>query len=186
MKTSLFRPFAAALLLATPMFFASCSDDSDPEPEDDNEFITTIRYKLTPTSGTGQAVTAEWKDLDGAGGAAPTITGLALAPNTSYTGTISFLDETKTPADDITEEVREENYEHLVIYTPNPATGLMNITRTDKDKNNLEVGLTTNVQTGTTNSGNLTIQLRHQPGTKNGTAAPGSDDANVTFPVTLR
>ncbi|MBC6611144.1 hypothetical protein H8B15_09430 [Hymenobacter sp. BT507] len=184
MKTSLFRPFAA-LLLATPLFFASCSDDSDPEPEDDNEFITTIRYRLTPTSGTGQAITAEWKDVDGAGGTAPTISTITLAPNTTYTGTVEFLDETKTPADNITEEVKEENYEHLVVYTPNP-TSLMTITRTDKDRNNLEVGLTTTVQTGAAASGNLTIRLRHQPGTKDGTEAPGSDDANVTFPVVLR
>lgn len=186
MKTSLFRPFAAALLLATPMLFASCSDDSDPEPEDDNELITTVRYTLTPTSGTGQAVTAVWKDVDGAGGTAPTISTITLVPNTVYTGTIEFLDETKTPADNITEEVREENYEHLVIYTPNPAS-LMNITRTDaKDRNGLEVGLTTRVQTGAAASGNLTIQLRHQPGTKDGSPLPGSDDANVTFPVVLR
>lgn len=183
MKTSLFRPFAA-LLLATPMFFASCSDDSDPEPEDDNEFITTIRYTLTPTSG-GQAITAEWRDIDGAGGTAPTISTLTLSPNTTYTGTISFFNETTSPVDDITEEIREENYDHLVIYTPTPAS-LMNIERTDRDRNNQQVGLTTTVGTGAAASGNLIIQLRHQPGTKDGTSLPGSDDANVTFPVVLR
>ncbi|UOR04940.1 hypothetical protein MUN82_18625 [Hymenobacter aerilatus] len=184
MKTSLFRPFAA-LLLATPLFFASCNDDKDPEPEADNEFITTVRYTLRPTSGTGQAVTAEWKDVDGAGGNAPTISTITLAPNTTYTGTIEFLDETKTPADNITEEIREENDEHLVVYTLNP-TSLMTITRTDKDGKGFDVGLTTTVQTNAAASGNLTIQLRHQPGTKDGTAGPGSDDANVTFPVVLR
>lgn len=187
MKKILFRPSFAALLLALPLLFTSCKkDNDDPEPEDENELITTVRYTLTPATAGGQTVTAEWKDLDGEGGAAPTIGTLRLAPNTTYTGTISFLDETKTPAGDVTAEVREENYEHLVIYTPAPASA-MTITRTDRDRNNLEVGLTTNVRTGAAAiTGTLQIQLRHQPGVKDGTATPGSDDANITFPIVLQ
>lgn len=184
MKKTFFRPFAAAFLLAAPLLFASCSDNSDPEPEDDNELITTVRYTLTPVSG-GTAVTADWKDIDGDGGTAPTIGTLRLAPNTAYTGTVTFLDETKTPVEDTTEEVREESDEHLVIYTPSPIS-LMTVTRTDKDDNGLDVGLSTTVQTGAAASGTLQIQLRHQPEGKDGTSAPGSDDANVTFPVVLQ
>ena len=185
MKKTIFRPFAAALLLATPFFFTSCKDDNDdPEPEDENELITTVEYTLTPIGG-GQAVTATWRDIDGQGGNAPTISTLTLAPNKRYTGSIRFLDETKTPVENTTDEVREESYEHLVVYTLNP-TSLMTITRTDKDRNNLEVGLSTTVQTGAAASGSLRIQLRHQPGAKDGTEAPGSDDANVTFPVVLQ
>lgn len=184
MKMTRFRPFAA-LLLATPLLFTACNDDNDnPEPEDDNELITTVEYTLTPVGG-GTAVTATWKDIDGQGGNAPTISTLTLAPNKRYTGSIRFLDETKTPVENTTEEVREESYEHLIVYTPSPAS-LMTITRTDQDRNKLQVGLDTDVQTGAAASGTLKIQLRHQPGTKDGTEAPGSDDANVTFPVVLQ
>lgn len=185
MKKNLIQPSFAALLLALPLLFASCNkDNNDPVPEDNNELITTVQYTLTPVNG-GPAVTAEWKDIDGNGSNAPTIGTLRLAPNTAYTGTVAFLDETKTPATITTEEVRAESYEHLVVYTPAP-TGLLTITRTDRDRNNLEVGLSTNVQTGAAASGSLRIQLRHQPGAKDGTEAPGSDDANVTFPVVLQ
>ncbi|WP_236704879.1 hypothetical protein [Hymenobacter sp. AT01-02] len=38
--------------------------------------------------------------------------------------------------------------------------------------------------TGTT--GSLKITLRHQPETKDGTATPGSTDAEVTFPTVVR
>lgn len=185
MKKPLFRPFLAALLLAAPLFATSCKDDKeDPTPDDENELITTVRYTLTPTGG-GSAVTVEYKDLDGAGGNAPTIGSLTLAPNTTYTGAVSFLDESKNPASDITAEVNAENYEHLVVYTPAPM-GLVSVTRTDRDRNNLEVGLATRLVTTAAASGTLKITLRHQPGTKNGSDTPGSTDAEVTFPVTVR
>ena len=132
MKKPLFRPFLAALLLAAPLFATSCKDDKeDPQPDDENELITTVRYTLTPVGG-GAAVTAESKDLDGDGGNAPVTSTLTLAANTTYTGTITFLDESKSPAEDITAEVSAESDEHLVVYTPAPAN-LVSITRTDRD-----------------------------------------------------
>lgn len=186
MYASAFRPYVAALLLALPLLATTgCKKDKDePTPDDENELITTVRYTLTPVGG-GTALTAEWKDLDGAGGNAPTIGSLTLAPNTTYTGAVTFLDESKSPADDITAEVNTESYEHLVVYTPTPAN-LVSVTRTDRDRNNLEVGLTTRLITATAASGSLKITLRHQPGAKNGQPEPGSTDAEVTFPLTVR
>ena len=177
-----------ALLLAAPLAFTACSDDDDPEPEEDNELITTVTYALTPAAGsTAPAVTITWEDLDGAGGTAPVITGgpLALRAGTTYTGTITLLDKTKTPAADITAEVREEDEDHLFTYEPAPA-GLLTVTRTDKDSKNLEVGLTTRLVTTTAATGTLKITLRHQPGTKNGTAGPGDTDVDATVPVTVQ
>ncbi|GAB2948125.1 hypothetical protein GCM10027048_11260 [Hymenobacter coalescens] len=186
MKKPLFRPFLAALLLATPMvFLAGCgNDDDDPEPEEENELITTVRYTLTPAGG-GTPVIVEYKDLDGAGGNAPTIGSLTLAANTTYTGAVAFLDESKTPAANITAEVSAEANEHLVVYVPAPAN-LLTITRTDRDGNNRELGLATRVVTTAAATGTLKVTLKHQPGTKNGQPEPGSTDAEVTFPVTVR
>ena len=113
-----------ALLLALPLAFSACSDDDEPEPEEDNELITTVTYALTPAAGsTAPAATITWEDLDGAGGAAPVITGgpLALRAGTTYTGTITLLDKTKTPAANITDEVAKEKDDHLFIYEPAPA-----------------------------------------------------------------
>ena len=80
--------------------------------------------------------------------------------------------------------------EHLFVYTPNPAT-LLTYTYGDKDSRNFNVGLIGSVRTGAVGAGKLKVQLRHQPpinGTavKNGTVAPGSDDVNLDFTLTVR
>ena len=186
MKTPLFRPFAL-LLLAAPFAIAACDDDKDPDPVDDNEVITTVTYTLTPVGG-GTPVSVTFRDPDGDQGSQPGVTtgALTLAAGTTYTGTITLLDETKSPAENTTEEVRNESDEHLLVYKVNPA-GLLTITRTDRDANNLEVGLSTAVQTqATAGTGSLNVLLRHQPGAKDGTETPGSSDVDVTFPVTVQ
>ncbi|MCC2548190.1 hypothetical protein LJY25_17200 [Hymenobacter sp. BT175] len=176
-----------ALLLSLPLAFSACSDD-EPEPEEDAELITTVTYALTPAAGsTAPAATITWEDLDGAGGAAPVITGgpLTLRANTTYTGTITLLDKTKSPVANVTDEVATEKEDHLFFYAPTPA-GLMTITRTDRDANNREVGLTTRLATTAAGSGSLKITLLHQPGTKDGTASTGEADVEATVPVTVQ
>lgn len=181
-------PLLFALLLAAPLVFSACKDDEDvPEPQD-NELITTVIYALTPATGSAApAATITWEDLDGAGGAAPVITGgpLTLRANTAYTGTITLLDKTKTPVANITDEVAKEKEDHLFIYEPTPAN-LVTVTRTDRDAKNLEVGLATRVATTAAATGTLKITLRHQPGTKNGTAAPGDTDVAATVPLVVQ
>lgn len=175
----------AAALLAAPLVFSACSDDDDPTPDEENEQITTVTYLLTPTTGGGAAVTATWRDTDGTGGSAPTIGSLGLRPNTTYTGSIVLLDETKSPVADVTEEVEEESDEHLLVYASTPAS-LLAITRTDRDSKNLEVGLATQLVTNAAGIGSLRVTLRHQPVGKDGTATPGDTDVEVTFPVTVQ
>jgi hypothetical protein len=176
----------AALLLAVPLAFASCKKDkAEPKPDEDNEQITTITYELTPTTAGGTVATVTWKDTDGTGGNAPTIGTLNLRPNTTYTGALALLDETKSPVARISEEVAEEKDDHMFFFESTPAS-LLGITRTDRDSKNLEVGLASQVVTTAAGTGTLKITLRHQPGTKNGTFAPGDTDVEVTFPVTVQ
>ena len=176
----------AALLLAAPLAFASCSKDKDePTPDEDNEQITTVTYVLTPTTPGAAAATVTWRDVDGTGGNAPTIGTLNLRPNTTYTGAITLLDETKNPVVNTSDEIAKEKDEHLFFYEPTPAA-LLAIARTDKDSKNLEVGLVTSLVTNAAGTGTLKVTLRHQPGAKNGTFAPGDTDVEVTFPVTVQ
>ena len=182
---SLLRVTLLAFVAAAPLFSACSDDNDDPTPDDDNEQITTVTYKLTPTTGGGAPVLVTYKDADGDGGANPVTGSLTLAANTTYTGELILLDETKNPAVNTSAEILEEADEHLFVFEPAPAN-LMTVTRTDKDKNNLEIGLQTRLVTTTAATGTLKITLRHQPGTKNGTSAPGDTDVEVNFPTTVR
>jgi len=175
------------LALAVSSALVGCKG-SDPEPEE-NEFISTVQLVFTPAAG-GNAITATWRDLDGEGGTTPTVTPINLARNTTYNVAIKFLNETVSPADDITKEIQEEADEHLVVFTPAPAN-LVQFTVTDRDSRNLPIGLASRAVTTAAGTGTLQVVLRHQPPVngqpiKNGTATPGSTDAEVTFNVAIQ
>jgi len=172
-------------LFGVATLFVQCKDSGTAVEADENELITSVTLNFRET-GTGTTTSFAYKDADGDGGSQPTkFDTVSLKANTEYTMTIAFLDESKTPADDITEEIREESYEHLLVYTPSPAS-LLTYTYGDKDKNNYPIGLTGTAKAGTAGIGKLKVQLRHQPGAKNGTATPGSDDVNLDFNLKVK
>jgi hypothetical protein len=72
----------------------------------EEELITTVQLKITE-SGTINTNTYSWKDVDGVGGNIPVIQGITLSPNKSYEVEVEFLDESKNPAADITQEVKQ-------------------------------------------------------------------------------
>lgn len=173
------------MLLGIVVGLSGCKKE-DAAPEDENELITTVQLKFT--DGTN-VQTFQWRDIDGDGGAAPTIQNIALKANKTYKLDISLLNESKTPAEDITKEVEEESDEHLLVFTPSPAA-LMTYTYGDKDANNFPIGLTGSLKTTAAGTGTLQVVLRHQPPVngmrqKNGTATPGSTDVDVTFNVSV-
>lgn len=180
------RKLTWMLLAGMMLSFVQCKDSGDEvEPDDENELITSVTLKFTE-QGTSNVSTFSYKDADGDGGNAPTkFDTIALKPNTTYTLAIALLDESKSPVDDITKEVEEESDEHLFVYTPSPAA-LLTYTYGDKDKNNFPIGLTGKAVTGAAGDGKLKVQLRHQPGAKNGTPTPGSDDVNLDFQLKVK
>lgn len=166
--------------------FNSCKE-KEIEPGEENELITTVNLKFTNA---GNSQTFKYLDLDGDGGKVATIDKISLKPNTEYSVEIELFDESKSPKLNISEEVAAEADEHFFVYTANPAS-LLKYTYTDKDKNNLPVGLKGTITTTTAASGKLKVQLRHQPpvngkATKDGTANPGSDDINIDFDLAVQ
>jgi len=171
------------------VFLTACNDDPE-EPENPEEVITTFTYTLVSTSGT--AVTLSFRDIDGDGGNAPTISGGTLAANTSYVGTATFLNESVSPTDVVTEEIEEEDDEHQLFFVPSSSLNAT-VTYLDTDDDGNPIGLSSSLVTGDASSGQLTIILRHEPdkfadGVSGGNIANagGETDIEVTFDVTIQ
>jgi hypothetical protein len=157
--------------------------------EDEGELITTVKLSLG-VSLVGNPVDYVWRDLDGPGGNAPVLPdtiklGQITPGGSPYLGTLTFLNEQNGTIEDITLEVKNEAKDHFVCYEVSsmlmPPTGLT-ISATDKDENNLPIGLSTEWKPMGKDFGVVVIRLKHQPGIKNGTCAVGETDVEVTFP----
>ena len=184
------RKWMPAIFLGISVLFTQCDKAKDVEPDDENELITTVQLKFTP-SGSTATQTFTFRDTDGDKGNPPSVfEKITLKPNTTYTLTVDLKDESKSPAEDITKEVKEEADEHLFVFTPSPAS-LLTYTYGDKDARNFSIGLTGTARTGAAGTGKLKVQLRHQPpmngkAVKNGTPGPGSDDVNLDFNLEVK
>ena len=178
--------FLKYALLASTLIFASCSDDDDntPEPVNEEEVITTLTVTLESGSDT---VVMQYQDLDGDGPDAATVTvSGSLSNNTTYAGSIVLLNETESPAENITEEVEEEDDEHQFFYTVGAGLDVdTEYSNFDGDGNPLGTMFVLN--TGITSSGGLTFTLRHEPNKPNTGLenAGGETDIEVTFDVTV-
>ncbi|MEZ0539122.1 hypothetical protein [Fibrella arboris] len=178
------------LALSGLLFLNGCNKATDPQPADENELITTVTLRFTE-QGTANTQAFTFQDKDGDGGAAPTrFDSVTLTAGKSYSLAVEVLDESKTPTDNITNEIKEKQDEHLFVYTANPGT-LLAYTYGDKDSRNFPIGLTGTATTGPAGTGQFNVRLRHQPpvngvAVKNGTSAPGSDDVNLTFSLTVK
>lgn len=176
------------ITLVSSLFIACSSDDDAPIPVNEEEVITTLRVTLSPDN-FGNSTILETRDLDGDGPNAPviTISGADLTAMTTYSGTIVLLNETITPAGNITLEVEEEAEEHQFFYTTGGNLDL-STTYTSFDSNMNPLGITFDMTTGAASSGTFTITLRHEP-TKPNTGladAGGETDISATFNLTIQ
>ncbi len=180
--------FLFALLLSTILLNSCSSDDDNPEPVNEEEVITTVRFTLIP-SNAGDTVVFLSQDLDGDGPNAPVNTVMGtIAASTQYTGSVQFLNEIESPAEDITLEVLEEDDEHQVFYEFSGTSG-SSVTYSDMDADGNPIGVSVNFNSGATATNNtLTITLKHEPnksavGVSDGdiTNAGGETDVEVTF-----
>ncbi|MEM6829692.1 MAG: type 1 periplasmic binding fold superfamily protein [Bacteroidota bacterium] len=170
------------------VLFSACSKD-DPEEENEQEVITTLIVTLT--DGTNVR-TLSFADAD-ADPTTPSVFVLdALDANTTYTFTIELLNETETPAEIVTTEIREEDEDHQFFFL---VDGTLNVTAAygDQDADGNPIGLIGTMTTGDASAGDLTVILRHEPdknaaGVSDGeiTNAGGETDIEVDFAVTIQ
>lgn len=175
------------LSLSTMMLVACHKDEQDPEtPQviiNEEEVITTCKLMFTDISGTSTDTTAVYRDPDGDGGNAPIqFDTIYLHSGTQYATEIVLLNETVSPPDSISNEVQEEGEDHLFCFSVSGTT--IDIVRTDSD-GTFEIGLQSTWTTTNASEGSVTVTLKHQPGVKDGTCAPGDTDVEVTFPVII-
>lgn len=101
------------------------------------------------------------------------------------------MNESESPAEDITEEIEEEDDEHQFFFTS--SVGGWSVSYDDADGEGNPVGLATKLTTTGAGSGSLTVILRHEPdksasGVAGGsiTNAGGETDIEVTFDVEVK
>lgn len=179
--------FLATAIFMTLLFVSCSNDDDNPEPVNEEEVITTMTITLSPNGG-GTPVTLQTRDLDGDGPNAPVIDVSGnLTTGVTYNGAIVLLNETESPAENITEEVEEESDEHQFFYTVGGGLDVSTeYANFDGNANPLGTLFTLNV--GTASTGTLTFTLRHEP-TKPNTGlsdAGGETDITATFNVTIQ
>ena len=177
-------------LFALPLLAMVACGPETPELPNEEELITTLQLDFRNAS-SGEVSTFKLYDEDGFGPIEPVYTNGQLEANTNYTVTITVLNETENPADNITAEIAEEAADHQFFFT---ASNSLNIdfAYDDTDVNNNPVGLSTIFTTGAASEGTLTVVLRHEPakdaaGVKDGdiTNAGGETDIQAVFDVTI-
>ena len=175
----------AALLMVT--FVATGCKKDDKEPENEEELITTVKLMFTEVGGTG-TLTFTFKDVDGPGGNPPSMNEqIVLAPNKQYNCAIELLDESKTPAEDITDEIKKEANDHQFYFAP---TGV-NITvgGLNNDPLGRPLGVTSVWTTGAVSGpGTVKVTLKHKPGAK-GSSDPvtvGETDIEINFAARIQ
>lgn len=190
---NIFGPMVPGLLMAFAL--TACKKDEQPQPQtpvqppSEEEVITTLEVTFSDL-GSGAEYTLLFRDADGPGGNAPEITGDGIPGNSEYTMNLRLLNESVSPAEDITEEISEEDDEHQLFFSVNGVA--LTVQYADLDANDHPVGLLNLANTGEAGAGTLTITLRHQPdkgaaGVAQGdiTNAGGETDIEVTFPVEI-
>lgn len=191
------------MLLSCIVFLSSCNDDDEPTKEDTPEMITKATLTFTPESG-GAAISATATDPDGEGVQDVAIDGpINLAANTSYTLSLTLINELADPGDaeyNITEEVQEEGDEHMFFYSwtnnvfsdPDGNGNIDNraddVNYNDADEDGQPIGLETSWTTAVASSGTFRVVLKHQPGLKTATstATTGETDLDLEFEINIQ
>jgi len=159
-------------------------DDHDHDHDHENELITTVKLHVIET-GTTDTVSYAWKQVGGPG-TAIVVDSIALKQGKVYEVLTEVLDESKTPAKNITTEIRNGANFHRFVYTSTITSLLLQVLDFDTQTPAMELGLRFRITTpDVMGSGNLKCVLKHYTSSDpkaNGINA-GSSDIEVQFPL---
>jgi hypothetical protein len=178
------KSFIISFVLITSLSIIGCKKDdavpSNPADPNESELITTVKLIFADSAGIEPNRIFSFSDPDGDGGNAPTVFDtIQLNSFKTYNVSILLLDESKSPADTISNEVLAEADDHMFFFFHNGS--LITTTYVDVDSNGLGIGLQTKWVTSNASNGTSKVVLKHQPGTKDGTFNPGEVDVEIPF-----
>lgn len=179
------RAMKLIAFLALALFAVSCDKEDDVDPNEE-ELITTLKVTLT-TLGSTTPIVATFKDVDGPGGQAPVkFDSIIIDANKTYSASLQFLNESVSPAEDITAEVNAEADDHQVYYEPTVAG--LTVTNLNNDTKGLPLGVTSTWNTLAAGKGTVKITLKHKPGAKAASdpVSKGETDVEVGFGVRVK
>ncbi len=158
--------FLHSFMIMCIVITAMVSCTKDPDPVNEEELITTVKYTLT--SDNGDVVVMEFSDKDGSGGQSPVIkTTGTLKSSLVYQGSLLISNESVNPSQDITAEILAEAADHQFFFEPSAElTQKIKISYADTDGNGFPLGLKTKVEPLSSGAGKLRITLRHEPDKK--------------------
>ncbi len=152
----------------------------------EEELITSVVLTFKDSASTDSLVYA-FRDPDGDGANAATEHDtIRLAADKTYLVSAKILNESVSPADNITEEIYEERNDHQFFYLFTNVN--VNFTYKDDDTNTppLPVGINTQWKTGAASNGNVQMILKHQPSVKDNKQTTGDTDVEVVFQTVIQ
>ncbi|WMN12388.1 hypothetical protein QYS49_33435 [Marivirga salinae] len=187
MKTQTMSILRSMLLLVAILLFSQCNTE-DPEPENEEELITTLEMTFSPVGG-GDDIIFSVYDEDGDGPMEPEYTNGTLTANTDYNVKIEVRNDVDN--ENITTEIEEEDEEHQFFFESSVSLYL-EFAYNDTDENTDPVGLNTIFYAQEPSTGTLTVTLRHEPNKSADGAidgdpsnAGGETDIQATFDVVI-
>ena len=163
-----------AMFLMLTTVLVSCKKDA--HEHNDEEVITTLRLTFAPVGG-GTNLVYQYDDADGPGGNQPTKEEIVLQPNKSYNVSLQLLNKTVNPAEDKTNEIKQEGTSHRFYYEPAAGSNIT-VSGLDNDANGVALGLTSNWVSGAAATGKIKITLRHYGGNPPSKAATDPVNSN--------
>ena len=176
-----------AMSMMAILFFTACDDD-DPEPVNENELITDVVLTFTNDADNSDTVILTNNAPDGQDGAFTNDIQGSFTAGATYSLTLQILNSTETPAEDVlVADIVPEADEHFFKYAVDGINLTMTRDANDEDgAGGSKLGLRTTWVAVAASTGNIRIQLIHEPVTTDdadnfGLTTGGSDDLNITF-----
>jgi hypothetical protein len=179
MKKPFFK-WMAMVMAVTIITTVSCNKDDNPVGNEE-ELITTLRLTMRET-GSATTKVFEFKDTDGPGGNPPVkFDNIVLSASKNYSCAIEVLNESVSPAENITAEVIAEADDHQFYFEP--AVAKIDVINLNTDSKGLPLGVTSTWNTGAVGNGTIKITLKHKPGIKavGDPVTKGETDIEVNF-----